>query len=227
MIATVVFAVWPYIALTIFVVGHVWRWRFDQFGWTTRTSELMEKRWLMWASPIFHVGVLMAAGGHALGLLVPASVTEAVGVDEHTYHLIAMGGGILAGTLLLLGFALLLIRRFVAKTRLRLVTVRADVVMYILVGIVAVLGMTATVGWGLFGGGYDYRATVAIWLRSVFYLQPNVALMAGAPLIYQAHGAMAFTVFAIWPFTRLVHLWSVPLVYFVRPPIVYQAAVAR
>lgn len=224
---TIVFGIWPYVALTVFVVGHVWRWRYDQYGWTTRTSELMEKRWLLWASPIFHVGVLFAAVGHFLGLVIPASATTALGVSEHAYHLVALGGGIFAGTLLLVGFVLLMVRRFVAQSRLRLVTVRADIVMYVLVGVVAVLGMTATVGWSLFGGGYDYRATVAVWFRSVFWLHPQVDLMAAAPLIFQLHGALAFGVFAVWPFTRLVHLWSIPLAYFVRPPIVYQAAAAR
>jgi len=71
----------PYIALTVFVVGHIWRWRTDQFGWTTRTTQLLENRWLRLGSPLFHLGVFAAIGGHVLGLLVPASWTAAVGVS--------------------------------------------------------------------------------------------------------------------------------------------------
>ena len=223
-LATILFAVWPYIALTICLVGHVWRWKVDQFGWTTRTSELLEKRWLMLGSPVFHVGLLLVAGGHFLGLLVPASVTAAVGLDEVAYHRLAVVAGVIAGTVLVVGLVILLARRFITKARFRLVTRRADVAMYVVVGLVVLAGSYAT-ATNIMMGGYDYRSTVAIWFRSVFYLQPDVGLMAGAPWIYQVHAALAFGLFALWPFTRLVHLWSIPLGYLLRPPIVYHASV--
>ncbi len=129
-LALILFGVWPYLALAIFVVGHIWRWRQDQFGWTSRTSQLMEKRWLMIGSPILHIGILLAVAGHAMGLLIPASLTEALGISEHTYHMTAVVGGILAAILVVVGFTILMIRRFMTKARLRIVTRRADVVMY-------------------------------------------------------------------------------------------------
>jgi len=221
------FGVWPYLALTISVVGHVWRWREDQFGWTTRTSELLEKRWLMWGSPIFHVGLLFLVLGHALGLIIPESWTTAMGIDESMYHVVSISGGLLAGTLVVVGLVILLIRRFVTKARFRLVTRRADILMYIVVSIVAAIGMWATVGINLVTpGGYNYRETVSVWLRSVLLCNPDVGAITAAPWIYQFHVVMACGLFALWPFTRLVHLWSIPLGYITRPAIVYHAPVA-
>ncbi len=225
-LALILFGVWPYLALAIFVVGHIWRWRQDQFGWTSRTSQLMEKRWLMIGSPILHIGILLAVAGHAMGLLIPASLTEALGISEHTYHMTAVVGGILAAILVVVGFTILMIRRFMTKARLRIVTRRADVVMYIIFAITAAVGCVTTLSNAI-GGGYDYRSTVSIWFRSVFTFQPAVESMAAAPAVYQVHAACAFALVAIWPFTRLVHVWSVPLGYLLRPLIVYRTAAVR
>jgi nitrate reductase molybdenum cofactor assembly chaperone len=80
----------PYICLTTFVVGHVWRYRYDKFGWTTRSSQIYENRLLRIGSPLFHFGMLGVVGGHIIGLLVPQSWTDAVGISEHTYHVVAV-----------------------------------------------------------------------------------------------------------------------------------------
>ena len=77
------FVVVPYVCLTTFVVGHLWRYRYDKFGWTTRSSQLYENRLLRIGSPLFHFGMLGVVGGHVIGLLVPQSWTDAVGISEH------------------------------------------------------------------------------------------------------------------------------------------------
>jgi len=87
--AILLWIVLPYVSVTIFVAGHVWRYRHDQFGWTSRSTQLLESRLLAWGSPLFHYGALAAIGGHVLGILIPPSATNAVGIHEHTYHLIA------------------------------------------------------------------------------------------------------------------------------------------
>lgn len=110
------FALWvvlPYIALTVFVVGHVWRWRANQFGWTTCTTQLLENRWLRLGSRPFHLGVFPAIAGHVFGQLVPKSLTAAFGVSEDVYHVISVGAGTIAGLMLMAGLGLLLARRFV------------------------------------------------------------------------------------------------------------------
>ena len=79
----------PYVAIAIFLAGHVWRYRTDQYGWTSRSTQILESRWLKWGSPLFHFGALAAIGGHVLGMLVPESWTGAVGVSEDGYHLLS------------------------------------------------------------------------------------------------------------------------------------------
>ena len=81
--STFLWVIVPYLCLTTFVVGHVWRYRYDKFGWTTRSSQLYEDRLLRLGSPLFHFGMLGVVGGHIIGLLVPRSWTETVGVDDH------------------------------------------------------------------------------------------------------------------------------------------------
>ncbi len=221
--SVLVFAVWPYVALTVFVVGHVWRWRRDQPGWTSRTSQLLAPRGLRLASPLFHIGALAVVAGHALGLLVPASVTDAL-VSEHTYHMTALIVGLTAGAAMATGLVLLVVRRLKYRERLRVVTTRLDWVVYGLLVVTAGIGLWATFGENVVGSGYDYRETISVWFRSLFVLSPDVDLMAGVPFVFRLHIAVAFGFVAIWPFTRLVHVWSVPLGYLARPYIVYRQA---
>ena len=101
----------PYVAIAIFVVGHYWRYRYDKFGWTTRSSQLYESRLLRLGSPLFHFGILLVALGHVGGLLIPQSFTEAVGIGETAYHVVAVAVGVAAGVCTLAGAAILIYRR--------------------------------------------------------------------------------------------------------------------
>jgi nitrate reductase gamma subunit len=218
---TLVWIVLPYLCLTVFVAGHVWRWRRDQFGWTTHTSQLLENRLLRLGSPLFHLGAFGVIAGHAMGLLVPASVTGAVGISEHTYHLTAVWGGTVTGVMLVAGLALLIARRLV-NGRVRRVTTGMDKVLYAALAAMVALGMVATVGTNLLGDGYNYRETIAVWFRGIFWFQPHTELMTGVPLVYQLHAIGGFLFLALWPFTRLVHVWSAPMAYLWRPYVVYR-----
>ncbi|MEV6348067.1 respiratory nitrate reductase subunit gamma [Actinoplanes sp. NPDC051851] len=218
---TLIWVVLPYACLTVFVAGHVWRWRHDQFGWTTHTSQLLENRWLRLGSPLFHLGAFGVIAGHAMGLLIPASVTSALGIPEHGYHLVAVWGGAVTGFVLVVGLVLLIARRLV-NGRIRRVTTTMDRVLYAFLAAMVVLGMSATIGKNLLGSGYDYRETIAVWFRGIFWFQPHTSLMTGAPLVYQLHAIGGFLFLALWPFTRLVHVWSAPLAYLRRPYVVYR-----
>ncbi|OKK01322.1 respiratory nitrate reductase subunit gamma [Amycolatopsis sp. CB00013] len=219
--STFVWIVVPYACLAVFVLGHVWRWRHDQFGWTTHTSQLLESRILRLGSPLFHLGAFGVIAGHAMGLLVPASVTAKIGISEHFYHATAVWGGTVTGVMLVAGLALLIARRFV-NGRVRRVTTTMDKVLYVALAAMVVLGMTATVGTNLLGEGYDYRETIAVWFRGIFWFSPEPHLMTGAPLVYQLHAIGGCLFLALWPFTRLVHVWSAPLAYLWRPYVVYR-----
>ncbi|RXR23751.1 respiratory nitrate reductase subunit gamma [Oerskovia turbata] len=219
---TLLFVVLPYVCLAIFVVGHVWRYRNDQFGWTTRTSQVLEKRWLAWGSPLFHFGALFAILGHAAGLLIPTSWTRALGISDHTYHVVAVAAGTVAGVVLCAGLAILLLRRFYVSDRIRVVTTPMDRVLYLLLTVEIAVGMWQTVAINVFGSGYEYRGTVSVWFRQLFMLQPDPSLITSAPAVYGWHAVLACLLLAIWPFTRLVHVWSVPVAYLARPYVVYR-----
>ncbi|MFD7695583.1 respiratory nitrate reductase subunit gamma [Streptomyces sp. NPDC059805] len=212
----------PYVALAIFVLGHVWRYRYDKFGWTTRSSQLYERRLLRIGSPLFHFGILVVLLGHIGGLGIPKSWTEAAGISEHMYHVGAVVLGTIAGVATIGGLAILIYRRRTVGPVFS-ATTRNDKAMYVSLTLTIVLGLAATVAANVVGGGYDYRETVSPWFRSIFYFQPDPALMSGAPVLFKLHAISALLLFAAWPFTRLVHMLTAPLGYLTRPYIVYRS----
>jgi nitrate reductase gamma subunit len=224
MSARLEFLLWiavPYAAFAVFVTGHFWRYRRDQLGWSARSTQLLERRLLRVGSLLFHIGMLAVLAGHVLGILLPASVTRALSIDDGVYHAISATAGTLFGGALMVGFGVLAYRR-AHRPRVAATTTRTDTVMYLVLGVAIVTGMLATTGWNLIAGGYEYRDSVAPWFRGLGLLQPDPALMSGAPLIFQIHAMSTIALFALWPFSRLVHAWSVPIVYLVRSPILYR-----
>jgi nitrate reductase gamma subunit len=215
----------PYLALATFVVGHVWRWRYDQFGWTSRSTQLQESRLLKWGSPLFHYGALAAIIGHVLGILIPESFTHWLGIPEQTYRWISAIGGTVAALAVILGVGVLALRR-TAVPRVRATTSPVDWVALLLLAIVIVLGIIPTIGTNLAGAGYDYRQSVALWFRGLFVGNPDVTAISHAPLVYQVHATAAWAILAVWPFTRLVHAWNIPLWYLWRPFVLYRGRVA-
>ena len=218
---TFLWVVFPYICLTTFVVGHWWRFRYDKFGWTTRSSQLYEGRMLRLGSPLFHFGILFVLAGHVMGLGVPKPWTDFVGISEGLYHFMAVSVGTVAGVCTVVGMAILIYRRrtvgavFTATTRM-------DKTMYVFLGTVIVLGMANTVFANIFSD-YDYREGVSVWFRGIFRFSLHPKLMAAAPIGFKLHALAAFSLFALWPFTRLVHVFSAPLGYLTRPYIVYRS----
>ncbi|MGW3045779.1 respiratory nitrate reductase subunit gamma [Kitasatospora sp. NPDC001159] len=214
----------PYLALTTFVVGHIWRWRYDQFGWTSRSTQLQESRLLKWGGPLFHYGAFAAIAGHVMGILVPVSFTRGIGIPENTYRWVSAIGGSLTALGVILGVAILAFRRTTVP-RVRATTSPVDWIALVMLAIVIVLGIIPTVGTNLLGSGYDYRSSVAVWFRGLFAGTPDAAAIAHAPLIYQVHATAAWAILAVWPFTRLVHAWSLPLWYLWRPFILYRSRI--
>ncbi len=212
----------PYLCLATFVVGHMWRYRYDKFGWTTRSSQLYEDRLLRLGSPLFHFGMLGVVGGHVIGLLVPISWTEAVGVSDHLYHLVAVIGGLAAGIAAMLGMGILIYRRRTVGPVFS-ATTPMDKIMYAFLAAAIVLGMWNTILGASGVNHYNYREGVSIWYRSFLAFNPQPELMAEAPLGFQLHALVAFGLFALWPFTRLVHVFSAPIGYLTRPYVVYRS----
>ena len=214
--------IFPYVAATTFLLVHYWRYSTDQFAWTSRSTQLLDRRVLGWASPAFHYGALAAIGGHVIGLCIPPSVTASVGISESFYRWFAGIAGGIAGLVTLVGFLGLVYRR-ARSPRVRLTTTRMDLLTYLLLTVLIVLGCWMTFGHTLFTSSpYNYRDTIAVWWRSLFYLNPNVKAATGAPVVYQLHAIIAWSFWAVFPFSRLVHAWSIPLQYIGRPYILYR-----
>lgn len=222
-LTVLLWVVFPYLALASMIIGIIWRWRTDKFGWTTRSSETYERKWLVRMSPLFHYGILLVIMGHIAGLVIPESWTNALGISEHVYHLMAISLGTVAGVMTILGMIGLLIRRFVVKS-VRLATSPSDIVMYVLLALAVGMGAFATAATQLFGapGGYNYRETISPWFRSLFYFDPQPELMVGIPWQFTLHVLAGFLLFAVWPYTRLVHAVALPVNYPMRPYMVYR-----
>ena len=213
----------PYLTLALLIGGTIWRYRYDKFGWTTRSSELYESRLLRIGSPLFHFGILVVIIGHAIGLVIPESFTEAVGVTEDLYHLNSAFFGIIAGVCTLVGLVILIYRRRTVGP-VFMATTRNDKVMYLVLTAALLLGLYCTF-LGVVPGqkGVNYRETVSPWFRSIFYFNPDVAAMNNAPLRFHIHVLVGMLVFAMVPFTRLVHMFTAPVHYLFRPYIVYRS----
>ena len=212
----------PYVAITTFIVGTIWRYRYDKFGWTTRSSQLYERKLIRIASPLFHLGILAVVGGHVVGLLIPESWTQAIGLSESLYHAMAVGLGLFAGAATLIGIVLLIYRRRTVGPVFA-ATTKNDKTMYVFLVAAITLGLLTTlVGAGVIGEGHNYREDVSPWFRSIVLLNPQPELMAGAPPSFQVHAVAGLLLIAIWPFTRLVHAFSAPLAYLTRPYVVYR-----
>ena len=138
----------PYIATIVFIVGMFWRYKFDRYGWTSRSSQMYESRLLRIGSPLFHFGLLMALGGHFMGLVIPESVTERLGISEKLYHIVAVAMGSLAGVMVVMGMSILIYRRRTV-TRVFQVTTKMDKLMYLVLGTLIGLGVYNTIGINL------------------------------------------------------------------------------
>jgi len=166
--------VFPYVCLAVFAVGHFWRYRYDKFGWTTRSSQLYESRLLRLGSPLFHFGLLFVILGHVMGLGVPKSWTEKVGISEGMYHASAVGVGSVAGFCTLVGMTILIYRRRTVGPVFS-ATTRMDKAMYAVLGTVIVLGLVNTVVANVFGH-YDYRDGVHLVPRHLPARRPGAGV---------------------------------------------------
>lgn len=213
--------IFPYLCIVVFIVGHIYRYRHDQFHWTAKSSEFIEKKQLKLGSLMFHLGIMPVIAGHIAGLGIPKSWMEAMGVNEHLYHIGAVYIGSLFGFLTLGGMLLLTARRLTIKN-VRKLSSASDIIVNLLLLFIVFMGLYSTVVTNVVEPSFDYRSTISIWFRDLFMLRPDAALMMHVPVSFKIHIVAGFLIFALWPFTRLVHVWSVPLNYVGRSYILYR-----
>lgn len=213
--------IFPYACVIIFVVGHIFRYRHDQFNWTAKSSEFVEKKQLMFGSLLFHLGIIPVIFGHISGLLIPKSWMSALGVSEHLYHIGAVYIGGIFGAMTLIGMLLLTARRFTIRNVRRLSSA-SDLIVNVLLLFIVIMGMYSTLFTNAAVPEFDYRESISVWFRGLFMFSPDAALMHNVPMSFKIHVLTGFAIFAFWPFSRLVHVWSVPLNYIGRSYILYR-----
>ncbi|MCY7899958.1 respiratory nitrate reductase subunit gamma [Bacillus inaquosorum] len=216
----ILWGVMPYIVLTIFIGGHIYRYQHDQFGWTAKSSELLEKKKLAAGSTLFHWGMVCVIGGHLMGILIPEALYSSIGISEHVYHKMAIGAGLPAGIAACTGLIILTYRRLFDK-RIRKTSSPSDILTLLLLLFMMLSGVAATF-LNMDSKGFDYRTTVGPWFRNIALFRPDASLMESVPLWFKLHIIIGYVVFILWPFTRLVHVFSLPLKYLTRSYVVYR-----
>jgi nitrate reductase gamma subunit len=221
MVDQFLWVIFPYICMAVFVVGHIFRYRVDQFNWTAKSSEFIEKKQLRLGSMMFHLGVMPVIAGHIVGLGIPKSWMHAVGVTDHMYHFGALYIGAIFGFLTLGGMLLLTARRFTNKG-VRKLSSLSDRLVNVLLLFIVFMGLYSTLFAKNVEPAFDYRSTISVWFRNLIILRPDASFMLQVPVTFKIHIVSGFLIFALWPFTRLVHVWSVPLNYVGRSYILYR-----
>jgi nitrate reductase gamma subunit len=208
------FGVDPYIALSVFLIGSLVRFDTDQYGWKSKSSQFLRRKQLVWGSILFHVGILGILGGHAVGLLTPVAIFEFLGISHGFKQMMAIVVGGICGVACFIGLAMLLHRRLF-DSRIRKTSSISDIAVLLILFAQLSLGM-ATIPLSL--GHLDGAMMVKFmnYVQGIVVLNPQPDLIADVPLIFKLHMFLGFTIFLIFPFTRLVHVWSVPLGYLSR-----------
>ncbi|HLS67317.1 MAG TPA: respiratory nitrate reductase subunit gamma [Pseudogracilibacillus sp.] len=221
MIEQFLWVIFPYLCIVIFIVGHIFRYRYDQFGWTAKSSEFIEKKQLVIGSSLFHFGIIPVFLGHVSGLLIPKTWTQAVGITDELYHLGAIWIGGFFGLVTLIGMFILTSRRLTIKN-VRKLSSASDILVNFILLLIVFFGLYAAIVTNKVISGFDYRDSLSVWFRSLFVFRPDPALMMYVPFTFKMHILLSFLLFALWPFTRLVHVWSIPLNYAGRSYILYR-----
>ena len=212
---TILFGVYPYVALTVLAVGSVLRFDREQYTWRAGSSQLLQRRQLVLGSNLFHVGVLFIFGGHFVGLLTPLWVWEALHVSHGAKQMLAMVSGGIAGTVALIG-ALLLLHRRLFSARVRSSSSFGDTAIIILLTAQLLLGL-GTIPFSAQHLDGSEMVKFMAWAQGVFAFQPGVAeAVRDVPLVFKAHLVLGMTLLLVFPFTRLVHMLSAPVWYLNR-----------
>ena len=218
------FGLYPYICLAVFFIGSWIRFDRDQYTWKSDSSQLLRRGSLRWGSNLFHIGVLFLFFGHTVGMLTPHFMYEAF-ISAGDKQLMAIVSGGIAGLLAFIGVSLLLHRRL-TDARIRATSKTSDILLLWLLWVQLALGL-ATLPLSAQHLDGSVMMQLAGWAQAIVTFQSTaVGLLDGVSWVFKLHMALGMTVFLIFPFTRLVHVWSGfgTLAYIARP---YQLVRAR
>ncbi len=209
------FGWYPYLCLTVFLLGSLIRFDREQYTWRSGSSQLLRRRQLIWGSNLFHVGILVVFVGHLFGLLTPIAVIDALGISHSFKQELAIVGGGVAGIAGFIGAAMLVDRRL-NDARVRKTSNFGDTAIIILLLVQLGLGLSTIAVSVQHLDGHEMVKFMA-WAQGILTLQPGAAaLVADASPIFKIHMLVGMTIFLVFPFTRLVHIWSAPIWYLGR-----------
>ena len=209
------FGWYPYVALTVFVLGSLLRFDHSQYTWRTGSSQLLGRRQMMWGSNLMHVGILAIFGGHLIGLLTPIAVFDALGIGHTFKQLLAMSFGGIAGVACWIGIAMLAHRRLF-DARIRNNSSFADITILLVLWVQLTLGLSTIFISAQHLDGHEMIKFMT-WAQGIVTLNPGVAVViSDVSPIFKCHLFLGMTIFLLFPFTRLVHVWSAPIWYLGR-----------
>ncbi len=201
------FGIYPYICVAVFLLGSLVRFDRDQYTWKSDSSQLLRRGQLRWGSNLFHLGILGIFFGHLFGLLTPLSVWHAIGVSASAKQMLAIFAGGLAGIACLVGLVLLIHRRLV-EARIRATTRTMDLaVLYLLLAQLLLGLISIFVSARHLDGGEMIK--LMMWAQHIVTLRGDAAaFVTDVALIFKLHLVLGMTIFLVFPFSRLVHVWS-------------------
>lgn len=213
-IFTILFVWYPYFCLTVFLLGSLIRFDREPYTWRASSSQLLRKRQFAWGSNLFHAGILFLFVGHAAGLLTPTAVyTLFITVKQK--QLIAVAAGGIAGVVCFVGLTLLLHRRLFDR-RIRATSTVMDIAVLAILWVQLALGLI-TLPYSLAHSDGSVMLVLAHWAQGILILHPvDPATLQGLALPYLIHLVLGMTIFLVFPFSRLVHIWSAPVWYLGR-----------
>ena len=217
------FGVYPYICLAVFLMGSLARFDRDQYTWKSDSSQLLRKGQLRWGSNLFHVGILFLFFGHAVGLLTPHFFYEGF-MEAATKQRLAIYAGGTAGVICFVGLTMLLHRR-IFDPRIRLTSHRTDLAILIILWVQLTLGLI-TLPYSYSHADGSAMLVLAEWAQRIVTFRPDAAALVNMDWPYTVHLVLGMTIFLLFPFSRLVHVWSgfASVAYLVRP---YQVVRSR
>ncbi|MBI2869918.1 MAG: respiratory nitrate reductase subunit gamma [Chloroflexi bacterium] len=217
MLEVFLFGVFPYVALAVMVVGLIWRYTTNQFSFSSVSSQFLESRQLFWGSAPWHYGIILVLLGHLVGVLLPGSITAFNGVPLRLY--ILEGTALALSLALLAGLAVLMVRRGITPN-VRQTTSPMDLVLLVVLLLQVVTGILTALFYRW--GSAWFVQTATPYLRSLVVLSPQLDYITALPLLTKIHALNFFVLLGLFPFTRLVHMLSIPFAYLWRP---YQVVV--
>jgi nitrate reductase gamma subunit len=210
------FGTFPYIALAIGIIGTIARYERDPFTWKTSSSQLLRRKQLVMGSILFHVGMLVIFAGHFVGLLTPIWVFDAIGISHGAKQTLAVVAGGIAGVMALVGGGMLFHRRW-TDPRIRKTSSFADIAILAMLLMQLVLGLFTILVSLQHLDGHEMVKFMS-WAQGIFTFDAAAAShIADVALVFKLHIILGLTIILVFPFTRLVHMLSVPLRYFYRP----------